>query len=325
MSMKNDSALAYRIARYYYVDNLSQSEIAQIEQISRSTVSRMLDKARASGMVAIDIRMPVSPLIDKLESSIKEALGLARVIVVPASVNECNESTDETVVQDLASIAATHMTELLKGCKVIGLGWGRTVYSTVGYMPFVEPDDSRLFIPLVSNYSVRNRFLQTSTIVSRYGERFGAQTYYLNISGVKRPDEHRTESEILNIRQLEYYWTCMDAAVLGLGAPLKGKNPYHSELAHFGAEGEDDQRERGEMLSQLYFSNGDTCWMGRDVEIVAFPLNRLKDIKNVICIAGGLDKAEPIIYAAKNGYLKTLITDHLTATEMLDALAKMKA
>jgi deoxyribonucleoside regulator len=324
LSIKNDSALAYRIARYYYLDNLSQSEIAQIEQISRSTVSRMLDKARASGMVTIDIKMPVSPLIDKLESSLQEALGLTRVIVVPASVNELNETTDETVVQDLASIAATHMTELLKDCKIIGLGWGRTVYSTVGYMPFVEPDSSRLFIPLVSNYSVRNRFLQTSTIVSRYGERFGAQTYYLNISGVKRPEEQRTESEILNIRQLERYWSEMDAAVLSLGAPLKGKNPYHSELAIYSAEGDDEQSERGEMLSQLYFSNGETCWMGRDAEIVAFPLSKLKDVKNVICIAGGLDKAKPILYASKNGYFKTLITDHLTATEMLDALAKMK-
>ncbi len=320
MSIKNDSALAYRIARYYYLDNLSQSEIAQMEQISRSTVSRMLDKARAGGMVTIDIKMPVSPLIDKLETDLKAALGLSRVIVVPASVSESNESTDETVVQDLASIAATHMTELLKGCKVIGLGWGRTLYSTVGYMPFVEPDDSRLFIPLVSNYSVRNRFLQTSTIVSRYGERFGAQTYYLNISGVKRPDEHRTESEILNIRQLESYWEKMDAAVLSLGAPLKGNNPYYSEVARFASE---EERERGEMLSQLYFANGTSCWMGRDVEVVAFPLGKLKDVKNVVCIAGGFGKAEPIVYAAKNGYFKTLITDHLTAISALEALAKM--
>jgi len=327
LSIKNDSALAYRIARYYYLDNLSQSEIAQMEQISRSTVSRMLDKARASGMVAIDIKMPVSPLIDKLEADLKAALGLSRVIVVPASVSECSESTDETVVQDLASIAATHMTELLDGCKVIGLGWGRTVYSTVGYMPFVEPDNSRLFIPLVSNYSVRNRFLQTSTIVSRYGERFGAQTYYLNISSVKRPDEQRTESEILNIKQLESYWNQMDAAVLSLGASLKddGNNPYQSEVARLVTGVGDQDRERGEMLSQLYFADGARGWMGRDAEVVAFPLEKLKNVKNVVCIAGGFGKAEAIVYAAKNGYFKTLITDHLTATEMLEAMAKMKA
>ncbi len=63
--------------------------------------------------------------------------------------------------------------------------------------------------------------------------------------------------------------------------------------------------------------------MGRDVEVVAFPLDKLKDVKNVICIAGGLDKAEPVIYAARNGYFKTLITDHLTAISALEALAKM--
>ncbi len=175
-------------------------------------------------------------------------MGLSRVIVVPASVSESNESTDETVVQGSCQHRRDPHDRAAEGRKVIGLGWGRTLYSTVGYMPFVEPDDSRLFIPLVSNYSVRNRFLQTSTIVSRYGERFGAQTYYLNISGVKRPDEQRTESEILNIKQLESYWEKMDAAVMSLGTPLKGKNPYHSEVARFAS---DEERERGEMLSQL--------------------------------------------------------------------------
>ena len=325
MSIKNDSALAYRIARYYYIDNLSQSEIAQMEQISRSTVSRMLDKARASGMVNIEIVMPVSPLIERMEGELVQKLGLKRVIVVPVSVNECNESTDETVIMDLSSIAATHLTELLGKSRTIGLGWGRTLYNTAGFLPFAERDKSRLFVPLVSNYSVNNRFLQTSTIVSRYGERFGADTYYLNISGVKRVGEPRTQSEIVNIQQLESYWDKMDAAIVSLGAPLRhGKNPYESEVEKYSKGDGDAVKERGEMISQLFFSSGESCLMGREIEVVAFPLDKLKKVKNVICIAGGVGKAEPIVYASRNGYFKTLITDHLTAGAMLEFLAKQK-
>lgn len=324
MSIKNDSALAYRIARYYYMDNLSQSEIAQMEQISRSTVSRMLDKARASGMVNIEIVMPVSPLIERMETELKKALGLKKVIVVPASVNECNENTDEMVIMDLASIAATHLTELLGGSKVIGLGWGRTLYNTAGFLPFAERNKNRLFVPLVSNYSVHNRFLQTSTIVSRYGERFGADTYYLNISGVKKVGEHRTESELMNIKQLEQYWSRMDAAIVSLGAPLiNAKNPYESEVKEF-SRGKDANRECGELISQLYYANGESHVMGWEIEVVTFPLDKLKKIKNVICISGGVGKAMPNIQAARNGYYKTLITDHLTAQAMLDILAKEK-
>lgn len=39
MAAKQEDTLIYRIARYYYPENLSQNEIAQIEQISRSRVS----------------------------------------------------------------------------------------------------------------------------------------------------------------------------------------------------------------------------------------------------------------------------------------------
>lgn len=49
MAAKQEDALIYRIARYYYLENLSQNEIAQIEQISRSKVSRLLERARANG------------------------------------------------------------------------------------------------------------------------------------------------------------------------------------------------------------------------------------------------------------------------------------
>ena len=319
--------MVYRIARYYYVENLSQNEIAQIEGISRSKVSRLLEKARSSGMVNVEIKMPATPLASMLEKRLQEELNLERVIVAPASVSESNDETEETLIQDVASIAAIHFPELLKDCKVIGVGWGRTVYSVPTYMSFQPLSSSRIFVPMVSNCSLRNRFLQNSTIVSRYGERFGAETYYLNISGMLLPGESRPRSDIYNIEQLKEYWRRMDAAVFGLGnPPVKNEHYLKKELSMADFSSWDtDPDARGEMLSQTYLSDGTAFPLGgeRDRNVIAFPLDALRNIPQTILLAATEEKAEPVFYAAKNGYFKTLITDHLAAQKIL-AIAEEK-
>lgn len=323
MINRSDGAMVYRIARYYYVENLSQNEIAQIEHISRSKVSRLLEKARSSGMVSVEIKMPATPLASMLEKRLREELGLECVIVAPASVSESSDETEETLIQDVASVAAMHFPDLLKGCKIVGLGWGRTVYSVPGYMSFQQSSE-KLFVPMVSNCSIRNRFLQNSTIVSRYGERFGAETYYLNISGKLLPGESRPASDVHNIEQLEEYWKRMDAAIFGLGFPPVTNDHYlKKELAITDfSERDFDPDARGEMLSQVYFSDGSACPVGGEKaekeqrNVIAFPLQHLKDIPQTICLAAG-EKAEPVYYAAKNKYFKTLITDHLLAQKIL--------
>ncbi len=272
----------------------------------------------------VEIKLPANPLASTLEKRLQEELGLQQAIVVPASVSESTDETEDALIRDVASVAAVHLPKMLENAKVIGLGWGRTLYSVPAHLPFMPPDPSKIFVPLVSNLSLRNRFLQTSNIVSRYGERFDSETYYLNISAVKAPNEPRTESEILNIRQLEQYWDSLDVALISLGAPPLENTQYLQTMIApdmFSARDVDPDA-RGEMLSQTYFSDGTFCPIGRNIEVVAFPLDRLRDVPSVICLAAGTYKAEPLLYAARNGFFKTLITDHLTAQEILRLLKK---
>lgn len=100
MAAKQEDALIYRIARYYYLENLSQNEIAQIEQISRSKVSRLLERARANGLVNVEIKLPANPLASTLEKRLQEELGLQQAIVVPASVSESTDETEDALIRD---------------------------------------------------------------------------------------------------------------------------------------------------------------------------------------------------------------------------------
>ncbi len=321
MAKKFDNALVYRVARYYYIENLSQNDIAQRENISRSKVSRILERARASGIVNIEIKVPTSSLVEELAKRLLAVLPVKRIIVVPASVSESTDETEEQLITDVASVVAAHLPGMLEGCKIIGIGWGRTVYNITPYLPFVAPDPERIFVPLVGNMTFRNRFLQTGINVSRFGERFGGQTYYLNISNFRGATGQRSEAETYNIQELEEYWAKLDAAIFSLGAPPMENDIYlkNEMTMDMFTENDMDPNNRGEMLSQVFFSDERaSCPIGKEGRrVVAFPLEKLRELRCTMLIAAGVKKAKPVYYACKKGYANTLVIDHLMAEEIL--------
>src|SRR5687768_13874284 len=73
--------LTASIARRYYVDGRSKVEIADEFRLSRFKVARLLDQARNSGLVRIEISHPGAIDLD-LSARLQETLGLRRAIVV---------------------------------------------------------------------------------------------------------------------------------------------------------------------------------------------------------------------------------------------------
>src|SRR5919205_212563 len=69
------------VARRYYLDGQSKIEIAQDLSISRFKVARLLDEARASGLVQIEIRYPGSVDVN-LSARLRERYGLRHAVVV---------------------------------------------------------------------------------------------------------------------------------------------------------------------------------------------------------------------------------------------------
>ena len=51
LNMNYDKMTMLRVAKYYYLDEMSQQEIAQKENIHRSQISRILKAARELGYV----------------------------------------------------------------------------------------------------------------------------------------------------------------------------------------------------------------------------------------------------------------------------------
>src|SRR3954466_6641900 len=73
--------LTASVARRYYIDGRSKVEIADEFRLSRFKVARLLESARASGLVRIDIDSPGSIDVG-LSGQVQDAFGLQHAIVV---------------------------------------------------------------------------------------------------------------------------------------------------------------------------------------------------------------------------------------------------
>jgi len=109
------------VARLYYVRDLTQQEIAARLGISRFKVLRLLDQARAEGVVRFEIDEPV-PVLDDLSLRLEERFGLERAVVVE---------------EDVASAAAHLLPRLLRPNDVLGVAWGATLQLVAERLPTI--------------------------------------------------------------------------------------------------------------------------------------------------------------------------------------------
>lgn len=94
-----------RAAQLYYYENLTQGAIADRMNCTRWTVGRLLDEARACGIVAISINHPRSR-VPALEKRLVEVFGLGEAIVVR------QQSTPAGTLELVAAAAADYITAL---------------------------------------------------------------------------------------------------------------------------------------------------------------------------------------------------------------------
>jgi len=315
MRDKTDYTMLYRIAKYYYVDKLSQSEIAQKEHLSRPHISRLLDKARECGIVQIRVTMPKELQIAKINNLLQDKLGV-KVILAPTEAKPHHKK----VSLNIATAAAKHLPALLKGCRNVGIGWGYTMYQTSRQLPYSDRNEDITFVPLIGASGEDNPYFQINTILDRFAEKFGAESFYTNVPAVRENNSELPRVEKKRHAKLQQYWDNLDAAVIGLGVPPNVGKFLISEVSQEYKEIMINSNTIGDILCQFFYPDGNIFAIKSGYEQFSFPIKKLKDIKNVICLAGGENKVEGIIAAAENGFFDTLVTDSITAGLILDRI-----
>ncbi|MCK5672949.1 MAG: hypothetical protein KAH95_06220, partial [Spirochaetales bacterium] len=76
----------------------------------------------------------------------------------------------------------------------------------------------------------------------------------------------------------------------------------------------------GDILGHFFDKDGNICQSDLGYELLGVKIEDLKLIENVVCLSGGVEKVHGIIAAATKQFFNILITDDITASEILSCL-----
>ncbi|HEY2043240.1 MAG TPA: sugar-binding domain-containing protein [Jatrophihabitans sp.] len=118
----SEMVLATRVARLYFIDDKSKVEIAEQLDISRFRVARLLESARAMGIVRIEIGMP-GTLDVALSAELAAGYGLRY-----AFVYDFGDDADSSLRHRLGEAAGEAIADIATTSDVVGVAWARSLF-----------------------------------------------------------------------------------------------------------------------------------------------------------------------------------------------------
>ena len=338
---------AYEAASMYYVQGETMEVIAHHLRVSRSTVSRLLARARQEGVVRVTLVQPGGA--GSLEGRMTQAFGV-RTHIVPV-----REGTTEIHrLQQVASVAAAHMVDLIEalaeqasnggpqaqdpagsggegsvqgrgsGGVVVGVAWGTTMSEVSAALPSRSVPGLTVVQLNGASDPVREG-PSAGEVLSRMRLSLGARTIAFPVPAVF---DHGATREAMwserSVKRVLAVTRRASLAVFGVGAldALNGALPSQVyEGGHLTARDQAVLRRQnvvGDVCTVLLRSDG--SW--RDVTLNARATGptpaQLSRIPRRLCVAAGTGKARALLAALRARTATDLIVDDATARAVLE-------
>jgi deoxyribonucleoside regulator len=303
-----------KVARLYYLYNLSQQQIADKLKVSRPGVSRILQDARDRGVVRIEIVDPDGNGAD-IERSLREKYGLKKAVVVP---NE-GASDDSALKQRLGMAAARVLDSLVREGSVIGISWGSTMQELVRHLNPRRVKDATV-VQLIGGISRAEYDTHAAEITMKLADNYKAVPFLLPVPAIV--DDVRVKEALMSDSRI--------ARVLDLGRQAEiavfsvGRLDHGCIMcrAEYFKKHEVDALLRkkavGDIVSRIVTETGAVCSPELDARTVGIELDELKKRPFSIAVAGGREKWPVLRAGLLGGYFNTLVTDEETAARLLD-------
>lgn len=296
-------ALATKAAWYYYMEDSTQAQIAEVMGISRAKVIRLLEEARAQGIVQFSFRKNDSQRVSA-EQLLIDRFGLKDAFVVPTPLDS------SAINQSIAQGAAHYVSDHLREDGYLNIGYGDTV--------------SRMLGVLAKNREESLNVVSLTGGVSYYLPTVGTTAYSMHLFLTPSPlvvSSRQVRDALLDEKSLQDVSTMTeyaDMSVVGIGAAVEGATVLRNGILN---EGEltvlKMQGAVGDVLNHFMDKYGNLIQTEIEDRVISTDLDKLRQLKNVVGVAGGKDKVTAIKAVLNGGYLNVLITDSDTAAELL--------
>jgi len=302
--------LRQRVAWLYYVEEMTQSAIADALGIGRVTVVRLLSEARALREVHISLSRDIEDLTG-LEFALQKKFGLAEAIVAPLGA----ERVDHRAV--IAAVAGEYVSEMLQPDMKVGLGWGNTLLRVLDFIP-VRPIPRLSVVSLLGGIT-RARQANPAEFAWQFARLFLADCFLLAAPAVV--DSLATKRALIDrcgLSEVFDFAKSLDAIVVSTGA-IKT----NSATDYYGTISDQDLKELrargavGDVLYNFFDREGRIVNHSVNRRTMSVPIETLQATPTRVLVSGGEDKVEALIGAMELLRPTAFITDEATAASLL--------
>ena len=313
---EDELSVIAEIARMYYVEGMSQLEIAELLFFSKAKVSRALKIAREQNIVEFHINYPLKQST-LLEVELKRKFGLVDAVVV---TDLYNNQTAAVSIKRIGEMGAAYLDRILQDGDRVGLSWGRTMHQLVSQMKPERPKKIQVVQLVGSSTEGYATELETPTLVQEMAKAYqGAYALlyapmYIENDIVRKElmKERVIQSTLEKIRSVNYIVTGIadvathERAVTWMGFLSENKK---QDLIRKGAV--------GYMCGYFFDKDGQKLNDRINDRIIGIQFDEIMRVPNVIAVAGGIDKTHAIHAAIKGKLVNRLITDSRIAEKLL--------
>lgn len=308
--------LYIKIAHWYYTLGMTQDEIAKRLSFTRQKVNKMINSLADMGIVTIKVN-GYERSKTSYECALEEYFGLKQVIV--------SESYQEVsdYLPTLANTAAQYLEDIIQANSVIGVSWGKTLAAVISNLSFRQKSGCRVVQMVGAQNIMDESQLKSDEIARSLADKLDCACYMLYAPVVLGQPEAKNMlmKEPTILKTYELMKKC-NLALFGIG-----QLSATSTMAQRGYLSEDDIAALrkdgfvGDICMNPFRLDGsmDRCFIRN--RIISANMEILKEIPNVVAIAGGKDKSEAIIGALSSGVVDTLIIDDITAEQIVKTLS----
>jgi DNA-binding transcriptional regulator LsrR (DeoR family) len=301
-----------KICYLYYKEGQTQEEISSVFGLSRFKISRLLKKARGTGLVSIQINLPADDLTE-IEVKLAKKFHLKQSIVV-----KVNEFDDKTPALQIGEAGALYLSNIIHRCNILGVAWGRSLSYVVHNIRPVEVKG--LIVVQITGGMGAIEGTDAIALTMAFAQKLSAKAYIIQAPVIVRDRANRDAFlKEKQVREASEIARKADVAIFGIGLPSEdGLLSRAGFLTKKNSAALEKAGAVGAICGRFFDIDGLPCRNELDDRIIGLNLDEFRKIQHKVAIAFTPRKVKAILAAMRGRYLDVLITDEKTALDLLN-------
>ncbi len=311
MNASDRKQISIQIAKMYYLDNMSQADISAATNMSRSNISRILNKCIADGVVEIIIHDTIS-LHPEIARALQFYFNLKDVIIVPTS------ASTERLQRNIGERTALYLGHILEDGMSVGVARGRSLYYIARNLSTRQNFHADV-VQIMGGVSVLSSPEEGQSLCALFASRLNGNAYILNAPLIVK--SKLTRQTLLGSEFLNPTWRKYDDISVAM---FEIEHP----RMHVSEPGSQQWLSRADILQLsevgvvscacgYYFNEkGIPCNVGINDRLLAIQYDTLKNVRYSIGIAYSKHMLVPTLGALRSGAINVLVVDESLALEL---------